>query len=621
MRFKKNMIIATAVVLGMSIFAAGCSKDAGDKEKATSASEKITKETSKEDTEEMTHSITYENSGEPVTDKTIFGENVYVFSPEDEPAEVQDKIDKVYSKQERNQFGKDRYSILFMPGEYDSSIEINVGYYTTVAGLGVVPTDTDIEKLWCNADWMNHNATCNFWRGAENFSVNQFTMWATSQAVSLRRMNFNNDIVLSDGEGWSSGGFMADCILAGTVYSGSQQQWLSRNNSWRYWEGGVWNMVFVGIDENRIPRGNWPSQPYTRVQTTEKVQEKPFLMYDEKEGFGLFIPEIRTDAVGVSWENGATGTFKGLNQFHIAYPDTDDASTINAALKAGKHILFTPGIYEFDETIKVENPDTIIYGMGLATLVATDGNIVIETADVSGIKMCGLIFEAGNKESETLLRIGNEKTEQAHADNPVALSDLYFRVGGSGSYIGKVESCVTINTNDIIGDNFWVWRADHGANVAWDTNTARNGIIINGDNVIMYGLFVEHFQEYQTIWNGNGGKLYFYQSEIPYDIPNQKAFMSHDGTVNGYSSYKVSDDVISHEAWGIGIYSYNRDAVIDINSAAEVPDVEGVKVHNICSVVLNGNPGISHVINNSGNSVSHAGNIAKIMEYENGQKE
>lgn len=88
---------------------------------------------------------------------------------------------------------------------------------------------------------------------------------------------------------------------------------------------------------------------------------------------------------------------------------------------------------------------------------------------------------------------------------------MYFRVGGA-NYKGKVKNCVTINSNDVIGDNFWVWRADHGDNVGWNMNTAPNGIVINGDNVTMYGLFVEHFQEYQTIWNGNGGKLYFYQS-------------------------------------------------------------------------------------------------------------
>ena len=183
-----------------------------------------------------------------------------------------------------------------------------------------------------------------------------------------------------------------------------------------------------------------------------------------------------------------------------------------------------------------------------------------------------------------------------------------------------MKNCVEINSNNVIGDNFWVWRADHSRNVGWDVNTAANGIIINGDDVTMYGLFVEHFQEYQTIWNGNGGKLYFYQSEMPYDAPDQKSFMSHDGTVNGYASFKVSDKVKSFEGYGLGIYCYNRDADIEINSAAEVPDVKGVKLHNICTVKLNGRGQIKHIVNNQGDATERGGNAMRIMEYEKGIK-
>lgn len=94
------------------------------------------------------------------------------FLPEDDKNEIQSKVDEIYKKQETNQFGKERYAILFKPGEYDTALSVNVGYYTQVSGLGVLPTDTNINKLWVNADWMYHNATCNFWRSAENFSVN-----------------------------------------------------------------------------------------------------------------------------------------------------------------------------------------------------------------------------------------------------------------------------------------------------------------------------------------------------------------------------------------------------------------------------------------------------------------
>ncbi|MCR5836210.1 MAG: sialidase [Lachnospiraceae bacterium] len=614
MRIRERVIFIGTIAAITVAATAGCEKK-NNNDNSNAKQDSVQKNETVE--EPVTNNIEYDTVSEIVKDDSIFGENVFVFSPEDDSKEVKEKVNEIYKEQERNQFGTERYAILFKPGDYDKSIAVNVGYYTTVAGVGIQPTDTNIETLWVNADWMYHNATCNFWRGAENFSVNKYTMWANSQAVSLRRMNFNDGIVLSDGEGWSSGGFISDSQFAGTVSSGSQQQYLTRNCDWGYWDGGVWNMVFVGDNLNKIPMGGWPYNPLTKVEKTSYIEEKPFIVYDDEHGYGLYIPELRNETSGPSWTKGSTGAVKSLAGFYVAKPG-DDAKAINEALESGKNILFTPGIYEFSETIKVNNPDTVIYGMGLATLVAKEGNVVMETADVEGIRISGLIFEAGDSESESLLKIGSEKTDVNHETNPICLNDVYFRVGGSGRYIGKVSNCVTINSNNVIGDNFWVWRADHGANVGWTKNTAKNGIIVNGDNVIMYGLFVEHFQEYQTIWNGNGGKLYFYQSEIPYDVPSQEEFMSHNNTVNGYSSYKVADEVTDHEAWGLGIYAYNRDAEVDINSAAEVPDVEGVKIHNIVSVVLNGKPGISHVVNNSGNPVKRAGNTSKIMEYENG---
>ena len=241
----------------------------------------------------------------------------------------------------------------------------------------------------------------------------------------------------------------------------------------------------------------------------------------------------------------------------------------------------------------------------------------MNVSDEDGIKVCGLLFDAGEKESETLLQVGDKKTNVSHEKNPLSFSDVYFRVGG-GKYAGKVKNCVTINSNNVIGDNFWVWRADHSTNVGWDVNTATNGIIINGDNVTMYGLFVEHFKEYQTIWNGENGKLFFYQSELPYDVPKQEAYKSHNGKVNGYASIKVADSVKKFESYGIGVYCYNRDSDIDITSAVEVPDRKGVKLHNTCTVKLNGQGQISHIINKSGTATENLGDACRIREYENG---
>lgn len=564
-----------------------------------------------------THEISYVSDGDAVKDSSVLGENVHVFSPEDNISDVQKTVSDIYKMQEMNQFGDERHAILFKPGTYDSSLEVNIGYYTQVAGLGVAPTDTNIQKLWVNADWMRHNATCNFWRSGENFSVNEYCMWANSQAVSLRRMHFGDGIVLSDGEGWSSGGFIADSYFKGTVSSGSQQQYLFRNNDWRYFENGVWNMVFLGVNPNKITRGEWPYMPYTKIETTPTQMEKPYMVYDEEYGYGVMMADSIKDSQGVSWKEGVKGTFYSLNTFYIANPETDNADTINKALESGKNLLLTPGIYHIEDTIKVTKENTIVYGMGLATIVNESGCIAMEVADVDGVKVCGILFEAGETEAETLLMVGNEKTDVSHKENPMLFSDVYFRVGG-GSYAGKVKSCVVVNSNDVIGDNFWVWRGDHSHNVGWEINTAPNGAIINGDNVTFYGLFVEHFQEYQTIWNGDNGKLFFYQSEIPYDAPSQEEFVSHDGKVNGYASIKISDDVNTFESYGIGVYCYNRDADIEIFSGVEAPDKEGVVLNNTVTVKLNGNGQITHVINDEGREVIRGGNTSRIIKYENG---
>ena len=42
--------------------------------------------------------------------------------------------------------------------------------------------------------------------------------------------------------------------------------------------------------------------------------------------------------------------------------------------------------------------------------------------------------------------------------------------------------------------------------------------MVDGDDVTTYGLAVEHTLEDLTVWNGEGGQVYFYQSELPYDV-------------------------------------------------------------------------------------------------------
>lgn len=552
-------------------------------------------------------------------EQEIFGENVYIYSPADDPKEVNQELFSMYLKQETAQFDNRRYAVMFKPGEYSEEIEVNVGFYMDVMGLGQTPVETTLQKFQCTAQWLgddsNHNATCNFWRGVSNLQINSDVMWAVSQATFMRRMQINGNLALHDNYGWSSGGFLSDSVITGQVDSGSQQQWLSRNCDWKVWAGENWNMVFVGIEEGKAPTKTWPVAAYTAVDKTPVVSEKPFLFYEDG-SYKVFVPELTTETEGITWQNGVSGSSISLDEFYVAQAKTDTAATMNEALAQGKHLLLTPGIYKLEEALQISNPETIVLGIGYATLESTNGNACMTVADEEGIRIAGLLFETGETESQTLLQVGEEKNETSHSENPIVLSDMFFRVGGAYKNPTATKSCVVINSNNVIGDNFWVWRADHGDGVAWDTNTAPNGIIVNGDDVTIYALMVEHFQEYQTIWNGERGSVYFYQSELPYDVPNQSEWQSHDGKMNGYASYYVNENVSEHTSYGIGIYSFNRDAIVEEYCAMEVPEADGMNLHNVCSVMITGNPGVSHVINSYGSPAYSAGTRSTVIDFQ-----
>lgn len=534
-----------------------------------------------------------------------FGANVTVFDPSMSQASMQSKINSLYSIQRENQFGSERTAILFKPGTYN--VDIPVGFYTSVLGLGALPDDVNITNMVHSDPYLpDNNATCNFWRSLENFSVSPASSmkWAVSQANPFRRMHIRNrGLLLHANNGWASGGWISDSIIDGTVESGSQQQWISRNAQWGGWVGGAWNMVFVGIPNN-LPGGSWPAQPYTFINNTPIVREKPFL-YLNGNNYEVFVPALRTNSSGVSWANGqSAGTSISLEQFHVARAGIDTAATINAALNQGKHLLLTPGIYDINDTIQVTRADTIVLGMGYATLRPSGGKTALAIADVDGVKIAHVMVDAGTTNSTVLVQVGQPGSNASHVSNPTSLSDVFVRVGGGTP--GKATLSMQINSNDVIVDHIWLWRADHGNGVSWTNNTAQNGLIVNGNNVTAYGLFVEHYQQYQVLWNGNGGRSYFYQSELPYDPPNQGSWMN--AGTNGWASYKVSNSVSSHEAWGMGIYAvFTQGVPVFLSNAIEVPNTPNIRLHNMVTTNFIQMGGISNVINNTGGSSATGG--------------
>ncbi|MFD3538217.1 discoidin domain-containing protein [Streptomyces sp. NPDC058662] len=524
------------------------------------------------------------------------GPNVIVFDPS--TPNIQAKLDEVFTQQEAAQFGSGRYQFLFKPGTYNG-LNAQIGFYTSISGLGLNPDDTTINgDVTVDAGWFGGNATQNFWRSAENLAlnpVNGTNRWAVSQAAPFRRMHVKGGLNLApNGYGWASGGYIADSKIDGQVGNYSQQQWYTRDSSIGGWSNAVWNQVFSGTQG--APAQSYPNPPYTTLDTTPVSREKPFLHLDGTE-YKVFVPAKRTNARGTSWGNGAPqGSSIPLSQFYVVKPGAS-AATINAALTQGLHLLFTPGVYHVDRTIQVNRPDTVVLGLGLATIIPDNGVTAMKVADVDGVKLAGFLIDAGPVNSPTLLEVGPAGAAADHSANPTTVQDVFIRVGGAGP--GKATLGMVVNSDDTIVDHTWIWRADHGDGVGWETNRSDYGFRVNGDDVLATGLFVEHFNKYDVEWNGERGRTIFFQNEKAYDAPNQAAIQN--GSTKGYAGYKVADSVNTHEGWGLGSYCYyNVDPTIRQEHGFQAPVKPGVKFHDLLVVSLGGNGQYEHVINGIG---------------------
>ncbi len=528
-----------------------------------------------------------------------FGPNVIIFDPSMPTSEIQATADAIHAMQVSNEMGAERYSLLFLPGTYgtdEEPLQIKVGYYTEVAGLGASPGDVQINGAievynQCfddpnNPEFIGCFALNNFWRSLSNLTINVNTygqggceasanFWAVSQAVSMRRVDIKGgNLTLMDyctGPSFASGGFIADS-RAGVLINGSQQQWYARNSEFGEWTNAVWNQVFSGVigapapptDPEGNPPDDYPDPPYTVLEKTPVSREKPYLFVNAKDEYQVRVPKAHRDTRGITWADGLTsGQTIGIDRFFVADP-SNSVDQINHQLARGKHLILTPGVYDVDASIMVNRPNTVVLGMGQATLHAVDGAIPLRIGDVPGVVVAGVTVDAGEVESPVLLQVGTRNgSSRGSVGNPTTLSDVYFRVGGP--YVGKCDIALEVNSDRVLIDHTWVWRADHGIegfdptdgtfgdNERWVTNIGRNGVVVNGDDVTATGFFVEHFQQYNTLWNGENGLVILYQNELPYDPPTQADWMTPDGTL-GWAAYKVADNVKKHQLWGGGSY-------------------------------------------------------------------
>ncbi|MFJ9781464.1 chitobiase/beta-hexosaminidase C-terminal domain-containing protein [Amycolatopsis sp. NPDC101161] len=556
------------------------------------------------------------------SDTPNFGSNVRIFDPSMSAATIQAQLDTDFNNQKDTltaQFADRRVAHLFKPGTYNN-VHDNVGFYTSVAGLGQNPGDVlingDVTVDAFNAS-DNGVALQNFWRSAENMAVNPSggnERWAVAQAAPFRRMDVRGGLQLYPASyGYASGGYIADTKVAGQAASVSQQQWYTRDSQLGSWNGGVWNMVFSGT--SGAPANTFPNPPETTLATTPVSRDVPYLYVDGTGKYRVFLPSLRTNASGPSWANGSTpGTSAPMSQFYVVKAG-DTAASINNALAAGCDLFFTPGIYHLNQTLNVTRANTTILGIGYPTLVPDNGVNAMQVSDVDGVRLKGLLFDAGTTNSQALLTVGQSGSSASHSSNPTTVQDVFFRIGGS--IAGKATNSLVVNSANTIIDHIWAWRADHGngGTVGWTTNTADTGLLVNGANVLATGLFVEHYQKYQVIWNGQGGKTIFFQNEMPYDVPDQASWNAPSG-VAGYAAYKVGANVTSHEAWGLGSYCFfDTNPAVSSYHAFEVPNNSGVRFHSLLTVSLNYRGTITHVINDTG-GVTPSGTVpVNVVNY------
>jgi hypothetical protein len=351
-----------------------------------------------------------------------FGANVHLFTPTTPQSVIQATVDAIAAQQLPNQFGAQRYALLFAPGTYGTAtnpLNFQLGYYTTVAGLGLSPHDVVINgsvNVYNRCAGSFCTALDNFWRSLSNLTINvnkpgagcrSREFWAVSQAAPFRRVQVNGETTLMDycsQPSFASGGFIADSAFTGLIVNGSQQQWMTRNSQLTLWTNAVWNQVFSGVIG--APPQSFPNPPYTTLPTSPVTREAPYLYLDEAGKYNVWVPSLQHNSIGTSWAAGVTpGSRLSLDRFFVAHP-TDSVSMINRQLAEGKNLLLTPGIYNLSQAIRVRRPDTVVLGLGFPTLVPQNGNAAMTVGSDKGVNLSGMIIDAGPQRSRVLLQLG-----------------------------------------------------------------------------------------------------------------------------------------------------------------------------------------------------------------------
>ncbi len=476
--------------------------------------------------------------------------------------------------------------------------------------------------------------------------------WSVSQATPVRSVIINGNLNFQSycsetnysSNNYGSGSYVANSEINGQLDWSGNQQGIARNSDFDSAVGYVWNYVYSG---DTCPPGYTPVAPATACSPTEDsfnnsnpsaanpalagvnglygvqqitelpqspvTEEEPFLYTGSNGNWDVFVPAVQHNSVGPNFLTGTeAGTSVPLSDFFIASPSTPEFQ-VQAALDHGEDLVLTPGVYDLNAPIVVSHPDTIVLGLGFATLVPQRGNAAMVVVPNNGVKLSGMIFDAGPVNSPVLLSVGTAGPfwggnfgGNNTANDPDLVQDIFFRIGGAETTPVSATVSLLDNADNSIIDDVWAWRADHGANTSvtgpqgqvgagWTYNQGNTGLAVTGDNVTAYGLAIEHYQQNEVTWSGNNGTVVFFQNELPYDSPSQTAWETSPAQP-GYPSFLLTNNVQSFNGYGMAsyvVFIYTNATLWDA-AAFEAPQSPGVQftdtmdlfISSTCSVNL-----------------------------------
>jgi hypothetical protein len=531
-------------------------------------------------------------------------DSITVVSPTDDG--LQEKLDSIWqmmsedahgnaSAFQKGQFGKRRHAVLLRKGAYPD-LQVAVNWYTSVLGVGLGAKDVTIKGLTSQDAYPGSAKGCleNFWKSAEGVTtLENDTLWAVSQAAPLRRSVITGNLALSelpwlhtqDGAHYASGGFLADVSVQGTLNWGSQQQFFFRNSEFHKvnYTGSGQSMVFVGVEGAPVYNTSLPKPLMSTVDKAPRVAEKPYLVELEAGDWRIAVSAVERDVSGRSSKS--PQTLISLSDVFIA-KEGDTAEKIQAGIEGKRGLLFTPAIYGLDSPVYISSPDFVVLGIGMATLVATRGHsTLIVSPGASNVRMAGLLIEAGMPNVVD----ATEPLLTWKGSGGVA-SDIFGRVGAFSYETDFHPSCLLtradvmfrIDGDDMTVDNAWLWHADHDDCTGYqgqpqdgelpksDECFSKTGLVVNGNNVVTYGLAVEHTKHDLVQWDGENGQVFFFQSELPYRS-------NLDFGKDGYVGYKVGYGVEKHLGYGVGVYqvfnTYTMNVSMRLPSTANMTNI------------------------------------------------